>query len=144
LLIDETGTEFMPWCAQLPAGCLVALEASSTAHHGARKLIALGLDARIIAAHLVVPYRLQGKSGKNDANDAAAICEAASRPQMHCVSPSALLDCARSPGKRRRRSPGDIRCGGRPLHSTWARLCQVRRSTTLVTDHVDGVLCAAK
>lgn len=78
--------KFMPWCAQLPAGCLVAMEASSGAHHWARKLVALGLDARIIAAHLVVPYRLQGKSGKNDANDAAAICEAASRPQMHFVS----------------------------------------------------------
>lgn len=78
--------KFVLWCAQLPAGCLVAMEASSTAHHWARKLIALGLDARIIAAHLVVPYRLQGKSGKNDANDAAAICEAASRPQMHFVS----------------------------------------------------------
>jgi len=45
----------------------------------------MGLDARIIAAHLVSPYRLQGRSGKNDANDAAAICEAASRPQMHFV-----------------------------------------------------------
>ncbi len=45
----------------------------------------MGLDARIIAAHLVAPYRLQGKGGKNDANDAAAICEAASRPQMHFV-----------------------------------------------------------
>ena len=44
-----------------------------------------GLDARIIPAHLVAPYRLQGKGGKNDANDAAAICEAASRPQMHFV-----------------------------------------------------------
>ena len=44
----------------------------------ARKLFALGLDARIIAAQLVSPYRRQGASGKNDANDAAAICEAAS------------------------------------------------------------------
>ena len=39
-----------------------------------------------IAAHLVSPYRLQGKSGKNDANDAAAICEAASRPTMRFVA----------------------------------------------------------
>ena len=77
--------KFMVWCAQLPAGCLVAMEASSSAHHWARKMVALGLNARIIAAHLVAPYRLQGKSGKNDANDAAAICEAASRPQMHFV-----------------------------------------------------------
>ncbi len=78
--------KFLPWCAQLPPGCLVSMEASSSAHHWARKLIAMGLDARIIAAHLVAPYRIQGKSGKNDANDAAAICEAASRPQMHFVS----------------------------------------------------------
>ncbi len=77
--------QFMPWCAQLPAGCMVAMEASSSAHHWARKLITMGLDARIIAAHLVTPYRIQGKSGKNDANDAAAICEAASRPHMHFV-----------------------------------------------------------
>ena len=77
--------KFLHWCAQLPAGCLVAMEASSSAHHWARKLIKMGLDARIIAAHLVTPYRMQGRSGKNDANDAAAICEAASRPQMHFV-----------------------------------------------------------
>ncbi len=77
--------KFLPWCAQLPPGCMVAMEASSSAHHWARRLVAMGLDARIIAAHLVAPYRLQGKSGKNDANDAAAICEAASRPQMHFV-----------------------------------------------------------
>ena len=77
--------KFLAWCAQLPAGCLVAMEASSSAHHWSRKLLAMGLDARIIPSHLVTPYRLQGKSGKNDANDAAAICEAASRPQMHFV-----------------------------------------------------------
>jgi transposase len=35
----------------------------------------MGLNVKIIAAHLVSPYRLQGKSGKNDANDAAAVCE---------------------------------------------------------------------
>ena len=77
--------KFIAWCAQLPPGCIIAMEASSSAHHWARQLSAMGLDARIIAAHLVSPYRLQGKSGKNDANDAAAICEAASRPQMHFV-----------------------------------------------------------
>ena len=77
--------KFIARCAQLPPGCLIAMEASSSAHHGARKLTALGLDARIIAAHLVSPYRLQGKGGKNDANHAAAICEAASRPTMHFV-----------------------------------------------------------
>ena len=61
------------------------MEACSGAHHWARRLIFMGLDARIIAPHLVSPYRMQGKSGKNDANDAAAICEAADRPQMRFV-----------------------------------------------------------
>ena len=47
--------QFMAWCAQLPAGCLVAMEACSSAHHWARKLRALGLDARLIAANFVTP-----------------------------------------------------------------------------------------
>lgn len=76
---------FTEWCVRLPAGCVVAMEASSSAHHWARKLIALGLDARIISAQLVSPYRSQGVTGKNDANDAAAICEAASRPTMRFI-----------------------------------------------------------
>ena len=77
--------QFFAWCAQLPAGCLVAMEACSSAHHWARKLRALGLDARLIAANFVTPYRMEGKNGKNDATDAAAICEAASRPSMRFV-----------------------------------------------------------
>lgn len=44
----------------------------------------------MIAAALVAPYRIQGKSGKNDANDAAAVCEAASRPHMNFVPPKTL------------------------------------------------------
>ena len=77
--------QFLAWCEQLPAGCLVAMEACSSAHHWGRKLRAMGLDARLIAAHFVSPYRMEGKSGKNDAADAAAICEAASRPSMRFV-----------------------------------------------------------
>jgi transposase len=77
--------KFLVWCAQLPAGCLVVMEVSSSAHHWARKLLAMGLDARIVSAHLAAPYRSEGHAGKNDANDAAAICEAASRPHMRFV-----------------------------------------------------------
>lgn len=77
--------QFVAWCAQLPPGCLVAMEACSSAHHWARKLRAMGLDARLIAANFVSPYRMEGKSGKNDMTDAAAICEAASRPTMRFV-----------------------------------------------------------
>ncbi len=78
--------KFIEWCVNLPAGCIVAMEASSSAHHWARKLIGLGLDARIISAQLVSPYRSEGATGKNDANDAAAICEAASRPTMRFIA----------------------------------------------------------
>src|SRR5450755_4038071 len=77
--------QFLAWCAQLPPGCLVGMEACSSAHHFARKLRALGLDAHLIAANFVSPYRMEGKSGKNDMTDAAAICEAASRPTMRFV-----------------------------------------------------------
>ena len=77
--------QFVGWCAQLPAGCVVAMEACGGAHHWARQLRAMGLDARLIAAGFVSPYRMQGSGGKNDANDAAAICEAASRPTMRFV-----------------------------------------------------------
>ena len=77
--------QFVAWCAQLPPGCLVAMEACSSANHFGRKLRAMGLDARLIAASFVSPYRMEGKSGKNDMTDAAAICEAASRPTMRFV-----------------------------------------------------------
>jgi transposase len=77
--------QFIAWCLQLPAMCLVAMEACSSGHHWARRLLAAGLDARLIAAHFVTPYRMEGRSGKNDATDAAAICEAASRPSMRFV-----------------------------------------------------------
>lgn len=76
---------FFAWCTELPAGCLVAMEACGGAHHAARRLRLLGIDVRLIAGHFVTPYRMAGKSGKNDANDAAAICEAAGRPQMRFV-----------------------------------------------------------
>ena len=76
---------FLALCAQLPPGCLVVMEGCSGAHHWARRLLVIGFDARLIAGHFVSAYRMQGKSGKNDANDAAAICKATGRPQMRFV-----------------------------------------------------------
>jgi transposase len=58
------------------------MEACSGAHYWAREIAALGHDVRIMAAQFVTPYR---KSGKNDQNDAEAICEAVSRPTMRFV-----------------------------------------------------------
>ena len=76
--------EVLPLFAQLPS-CLVAMEAGSGAHYWARELVKLGHNAKIIDPKLVVPYRRQGRTGKNDANDAEAICEAAGRPTMRFV-----------------------------------------------------------
>ena len=67
--------KFLLWCADLPAGCLIAMEACSGAHHWCRKLIEHGFDARMIPGSSVAPYRIQGRTGKNDANDAAAVCD---------------------------------------------------------------------
>jgi len=49
-----------------------------------RELGKLGHTARLMAAQFVNPYR---KSGKNDVNDAEAICEAVGRPNMRFVPP---------------------------------------------------------
>lgn len=65
--------------------CTVAMEACSGAHHWARQFQAAGHTVRLIAPKFVAPYRMSGKRGKNDAADAAAICEAVQRPQMRFV-----------------------------------------------------------
>ncbi|GAB4061081.1 IS110 family transposase [Uliginosibacterium sediminicola] len=65
--------------------CLIGMEACSGAHHWARLFQAQGHTVRLIAPKFVVPYRLSGKRGKNDAADAAAICEAVTRPNMRFV-----------------------------------------------------------
>ena len=62
--------------------CLIGIEACAGSHYWARELIKLGHQVRLIAPQFVKPYV---KSGKNDANDAEAICEAASRPTMRFV-----------------------------------------------------------
>jgi transposase len=62
------------------------MEACSGSHHWGRRLRAMGMEVKLLAPHFVSPYRLSGKTGKNDAADAAAICEAASRPTMRFVA----------------------------------------------------------
>jgi transposase len=68
--------------ANLPA-CLVGIEACAGSHHWARELTKLGHTVKLMAAQFVTPYR---KRGKNDANDAEAICEAVGRATMHFVA----------------------------------------------------------
>jgi transposase len=113
--------QFMPWCAQLSPGCVVAMEASSSAHHWARKLAALGFQSRIISAQLAEPYRLEGRSGKNNANDAAAICEAASRPSMRFVPVKSVeqqsMQCVLAPLWRGWAEPAGAESSRRPLRT---------------------------
>ena len=60
----------------------VGLEACGAAHCWARQLRALGHEAVLLPPQYVKPYV---KRGKSDAADAAAICEAMSRPSMRFV-----------------------------------------------------------
>jgi transposase len=70
--------------AALPP-CVVGMEACTGAHHWARLFMSHGHTVRLMAPKFVAPYRLSGKRGKNDAADAAAICEAMQRPNMRFV-----------------------------------------------------------
>lgn len=70
--------------AALPP-CTIGMEARSGAHHWARLFLAHGHTVRLMAPKFVTPYRMSGKRGKNDAADAAAICEAVQRPNMRFV-----------------------------------------------------------
>lgn len=64
------------------APCLIGMEACATAHHWARVLIAAGHEVRLIPPSYIKPYL---RRQKNDAADAAAICEAVTRPSMRFV-----------------------------------------------------------
>ena len=61
---------------------VVGIEACPSAHHWSRQLQALGHTVRLMPPSYVKAYL---KRSKNDANDAAAICEAVTRPSMRFV-----------------------------------------------------------
>jgi transposase len=93
------------------------MEACGSAHYWARELGKLGHDVKLMAPQFVKPYV---KSGKNDANDAEAICEAASRPTMRYVAVKTAESQA-----------------GQALHRVRSRL--VRARTALVNE-IRGLL----
>lgn len=65
------------------ASCLIGMEACSGSHDWGRKLPEMGHDVRLMPPSYVKPYV---KRGKTDAADAAAICEAVTRPWMRFVA----------------------------------------------------------
>ena len=63
--------------------CAIGMEACGSAHYWARRFRAMGHEVKLTPPIYVKPYV---KRGKNDATDAAAICEAMSRPNMRFVA----------------------------------------------------------
>ena len=76
-----TRSQLIPFSAELPP-CVVAMEACASAHHWGRALIELGHEVRLLPPPHAKPYV---RRNKNDAVDAAAICEAAGRPGQRFV-----------------------------------------------------------
>ena len=97
--------------------CVVAMEACGGSHYWAREFGKMGHEVRLIAPQFVKPYV---KSGKNDANDAEGICEAASRPAMRYV---------------RMKTPAQQ--AGQALHRVRSRLIGAR---TALVNEIRGLL----
>ena len=76
-----TRAKVLEYFAALPS-CLIGIEACPSAHHWSRILQALGHTVRLMPPSYVKAYL---RRSKNDANDAAAICEAVTRPSMRFV-----------------------------------------------------------
>lgn len=84
--------QLINFLAKVPP-CIVAMEACATAHFWAREIGALGHEVRLVPPAYVKPFV---KRQKNDAADAEAIVEAASRPTMRFVEPKTEHQQARA------------------------------------------------
>ena len=105
----------LPFLAAQPR-CVVAMEACATAHGWGREIEKLGHTVRLIAPIYVKPFV---KRHKNDAADAEAITEAASRPTMRFVAVKTEVQQARAmllPDPRPAGAPADAadQCASRP------------------------------
>lgn len=112
-----TKTKLFEFVANLPH-CTIVMEACGGAHYFAGKFQELGHKARLIAPQYVKPFV---KTNKDDAADAEAIVEAASRPNMHFV-----------PIKERWQQ--DLQS----IHRVRSRLS---RNKTALTNEIRGLLC---
>ena len=74
--------QVLAYFSNIPA-CVVGMEACASAHYWARELEKLGHEVRLVAPKHVKAY-VRGQ--KNDYNDALAIAEAVTRPDMRLVA----------------------------------------------------------
>lgn len=81
-----TRSKLIEFVAKLPK-CVIAMEACGGANYFSRKFQSFGHEVKLLAPQFVKPFV---KGNKNDAADAEAICEAASRPSMNFVSTKAI------------------------------------------------------
>jgi transposase len=77
-----TRAKLIEFMATLPP-CLVGMESCGGSNYFARKFQAFGHTVKLMSPQFVKPYV---KGNKNDYNDAEAICEAVTRPNMRFVS----------------------------------------------------------
>lgn len=76
-----TREKLITFMANLPL-CTIVMESCASANYWGRKFQAFGHHVKLISTQVVKPYV---RTNKNDANNAQAICEAASRPHVHFV-----------------------------------------------------------
>jgi transposase len=114
----------LEYFGELPP-CLVGIEACPSAHHWGRKLQALGHTVKLIPPSYVKAYL---KRSKNDANDAAAICEAVTRPSMRFVPiktrTADRLDAGPDPAIAGAPADDVEQCPARAPGRTWHRVGQ--------------------
>ncbi len=106
--------------------CIVGIEACPTAHHWSRKLQVLGHTVRLMPPSYVKAYL---KRSKNDANDAAAICEAVTRPSMRFVPTKSEqqpvgFDAASQPSASRSSAHDAVECDSWAYGGAWHHLGQ--------------------
>lgn len=70
---------------------VVAIEACGSAHHWSRTLTGLGHEVKLLPPQHVKPLVMRNK---NDAADAAALCEALGRPKLRIVPPKSTAQQA--------------------------------------------------
>jgi transposase len=81
MTLRSSSKQVLAFFTKLPP-CLVGVEACGSAHYWGREIAKLGHTVKLMPPNYVKPYV---KRGKTNPIDAAAICEAVTRPSMSFV-----------------------------------------------------------